>query len=161
MKWHPASLHTLGNRNISCSTRDRALDSITEQIFTVFILKVFHCPLSLPSWPLKRFSWLLPMQLLVGRAEVIHGLAPGGPPHGYTKGEAVTDLARFLEFCGKEVDVLAKCEENNMSHGPVRDQEQDRDKDVFYSNQFISVVMQAGLQNNLNISEISTGWLWT
>ena len=30
--------------------------------------------------------------------------------------------------------VLARCEENNMrSHRPIRDWEQDRDKDVFYS----------------------------
>jgi len=63
----------------------------------------------------------------------------------YTEGEAVTDLARFLEHCDKEVEVLARCEENNMrSHRPIRDWEQDRDKDVFYSNQFISVVKQAG-----------------
>ena len=61
----------------------------------------------------------------------------------YTKGEAEADLARFLAHCDQEVEVLVRCEENNMrSHRPIRDWEQDRDRDVFYSNQFISVVKQ-------------------
>ena len=33
--------------------------------------------------------------------------------------------------CDKKVEVLARCEENTMrSHRPIRDWEQDRDKDV-------------------------------
>lgn len=59
----------------------------------------------------------------------------------YTKGEAETDLVRFQEHCEQEVEVLARCEENTMrSHRPIRDWELDCDKDVFYSNQFLSVV---------------------
>ena len=39
-----------------------------------------------------------------------------------------------MMHCDKEAKVLARCEENNMrSHRPIRDWEQDRDKDVFYS----------------------------
>ena len=38
-----------------------------------------------------------------------------------------------MVHCDKEVEVLARCEENNMrSHRPIRDWEQDRDKDIFY-----------------------------
>ena len=44
----------------------------------------------------------------------------------YTKREAVTDLARFLEHCDNEVEVLARCAENNMrSHIDIRDLEQE------------------------------------
>jgi len=61
----------------------------------------------------------------------------------YTKGEADADLARFLTHCEKEVEVLVRAEVNTMrSHRPIRDWEQDRDRDVFYSNQYISVVKQ-------------------
>ena len=56
VEWQPAILHTRGNMNIYCSTRDRTLDSITDQVFTAIILKVFHCNLSFPCWPLKKFS---------------------------------------------------------------------------------------------------------
>jgi len=59
----------------------------------------------------------------------------------YTKGEADADLNRFLVHCDQEVEVLVKAKENSMrSHRPIRDWELDRDRDVFYSNQFISVV---------------------
>jgi len=59
----------------------------------------------------------------------------------YTKGEAELDLSRFLTHCTKDVEVLIRTEENPMrSHRPIRDWEQDRDKDVFYSNQYLSVV---------------------
>ena len=63
----------------------------------------------------------------------------------YTKGEA--DLAIFLAHCGQgvEVEVMPRYEEDSMrSHRPIRDWEQDRDKDVFYSNHFISVVKLTG-----------------
>ena len=39
------------------------------------------------------------------------------------------------------MEVLVRCQENPMrSHRPVRDWERDEDRDVFYSNQFVSVV---------------------
>jgi len=64
----------------------------------------------------------------------------------YTKGEADADLTRFLDYCDSEVELLVKAEENPMrSHRPIRDWEQDRDRDVFYSNQFISVVRKPSL----------------
>lgn len=59
----------------------------------------------------------------------------------YTKGEAEADMARFLEHCDTDVDILINCQQNVMrSHRPIRDWEMDDDKDVFYSNQYINVV---------------------
>ena len=59
----------------------------------------------------------------------------------YTKGEAEADMSRFLEHCHRDVDILVNCQENVMrSHRPVRDWDNEDDKDVFYSNQYISVV---------------------
>merc|ERR1712076_191886 len=59
----------------------------------------------------------------------------------YTMGEARQDLARLLDTVDGEVDVLTRCESNPMrSHQPIRDWERDQDRDVFYSNQFLSVV---------------------
>ena len=59
----------------------------------------------------------------------------------YTKGEAEADMSRFLEHCDNDVDILVKCQLNTMrSHRPIRDWEMDDDKDVFYSNQYVSVV---------------------
>jgi len=71
-------------------------------------------------------------------------LLPQGTPlvfTSYTKGEAESDLERLHGCSSEDVEVLAKCEENKMrSHRPIRDWELDNDKDVFYSNQFVSVV---------------------
>ena len=71
-------------------------------------------------------------------------LHPGGAPvifTSYTRGEAEADLARLLEHCGHEVEVVVSCRENVMrSHRPIRDWEMDGDNDLFYSNQFINVV---------------------
>ena len=71
-------------------------------------------------------------------------LQPGGAPvifTSYTRGEAEADLARLLEHCGHEVEVVVSCRENVMrSHRPIRDWEMDGDNDLFYSNQFLNVV---------------------
>ena len=59
----------------------------------------------------------------------------------YTRTEARADLERFREHCHQDMEVLVNCEENTMrSHRPIRDWEMDEERDVFYSNQFISVV---------------------
>eukprot|EP00092_Neocalanus_flemingeri_P024546 GFUD01026621.1.p1 GENE.GFUD01026621.1~~GFUD01026621.1.p1 ORF type:complete len:459 (+),score=149.64 GFUD01026621.1:40-1416(+) len=59
----------------------------------------------------------------------------------YTGGEAVEDLERFLKYCGKEVEVLVRCEKNGMrSRRPVRDFEREDGGEVFYNNQIVSVV---------------------
>ena len=62
----------------------------------------------------------------------------------YTQGEANKDLERFLSQCGHDddkVEVMMSCDRNVMrSHRPIRDWEMDQDRDIFYSNQFISVV---------------------
>jgi len=59
----------------------------------------------------------------------------------YTRGEAHQDLARLITTVEEDVEVLVRCQENPMrSHRPVRDWERDQDRDVFYSNQFVSVV---------------------
>lgn len=61
----------------------------------------------------------------------------------YTLGEARQDLARLLDTVQGEVEVLARCESNPMrSHRPIRDWERDQDRDMFYSNQFLSVVQR-------------------
>ena len=63
----------------------------------------------------------------------------------YTKGEARADLQRFLDASDSGVDILVNCEENPMrSYRPIRDWEMDDEKDVFYSNQYINVIMGSG-----------------
>jgi len=61
----------------------------------------------------------------------------------YSRKEAEEDFERFMKYCGKreeEVEVLAKCVENGMrGRRPVRDHARE-DGDVFYNNQFISVL---------------------
>ena len=62
----------------------------------------------------------------------------------YTRGEAMRDMARLEQMCEAELEVLVRCERNVMrSHRPVRDWEMDEDRDVFYSNQYLSVVRQS------------------
>jgi len=57
----------------------------------------------------------------------------------YTKGEADKDLDRWNSYCESEVVVAAQ--ENAMkSLRPCRDWENDDNKDVFYANQYLSVV---------------------
>jgi len=64
----------------------------------------------------------------------------------YTKGEAQSDLNRLLKHSG-DLDILVNCQENEMrSHRPIRDWELDNDNDVFYSNQFVSVVRSSSEQ---------------
>jgi len=64
----------------------------------------------------------------------------------YTLGEAKQDLTRLLETVKDEVEVLVRCESNPMrSHRPIRDWERDQDRDVFYSNQYLSVVLRKDL----------------
>ena len=59
----------------------------------------------------------------------------------YTRTEALSDLKRFQEFCGQEVEVLVQCEENKMrSHRPRRDMGLEEEIDVFYSNYYINIV---------------------
>ena len=59
----------------------------------------------------------------------------------YTRTEARADLERFREHCQQDMEILVNCEENKMrSHRPIRDWEMDEENDVFYSNQFLSVV---------------------
>jgi len=63
----------------------------------------------------------------------------------YTKGEAQADLKRFLDVSNSDLDILVNCAENSMrSHRPIRDWEMLEEKDVFYSNQYFSVVMGSG-----------------
>ena len=79
---------------------------------------------------------------VVGGA-VSAGNVPGAPLvfTSYTRTEAEADLQRFTEHCDQEVEILVNCQENKMrSHRPIRDWEMDREMDVFYSNQFITVV---------------------
>lgn len=58
----------------------------------------------------------------------------------YTKTEAAKDMA-LIEATSNNLKVEACCEANPFrSHRPVRDFEYDSDKDVFYSNQYLSVV---------------------
>ena len=62
----------------------------------------------------------------------------------YTQSEAEADLARLLSVAQQEVEVVIRCQENPMrSHRPIRNWECDHDRDVFYSNQYISVVKLA------------------
>ena len=59
----------------------------------------------------------------------------------YTRTEAQADLETFTTHCDQELEILVNCEINTMrSHRPIRDWEMDHENDVFYSNQFISVV---------------------
>ena len=59
----------------------------------------------------------------------------------YTRTEAGADMERFSQHCQQDVEILVNCEENKMrSHRPIRDWEMDEENDVFYSNQFLSVV---------------------
>jgi len=59
----------------------------------------------------------------------------------YTKEEAEQDLTRLLETVEREVEVLARCEENSMrSQRPLRDWE-GVGGDLYYSNNFLSVVV--------------------
>ena len=61
----------------------------------------------------------------------------------YTKGEAEKDMERFQQCCETDLEILVRCERNVMrSHRPIRDWEMDDDRDIFYSNQFLSVVRQ-------------------
>jgi len=58
----------------------------------------------------------------------------------YTKGEANKDLERFLSHC-RNAEVLQTAERNSMSSSrPCRDWEMDQNKDIFFSNQYMSVV---------------------
>ena len=77
-----------------------------------------------------------------GWSEVVE-LLPPAPAllvfTAYTRGEADKDLARFTKYCDPEI--LAAAQPNPMrSLRPCRDWEQDGNQDVFYSNQFFSVV---------------------
>lgn len=68
----------------------------------------------------------------------------------YTSGEAEADLARLLDIVQGEVEVLERCSTNTMrSHRPIRDWERDGDRDLFYSNQFLSVVRRKDTVENL------------
>ena len=60
----------------------------------------------------------------------------------YTRTEALSDLKRFQEFCGQEVEVLVQCEENKMrSYRPRRYViGLDEEIDVFYRNFYINMV---------------------
>ena len=50
-------------------------------------------------------------------------------------------ITKFTEEHQQDMEILVNCEENKMrSHRPIRDWEMDDEKDVFYSNQFLSVV---------------------
>jgi len=58
----------------------------------------------------------------------------------YTKGEANKDLERFLSHC-RNAEVLMSADRNSMSSSrPCRDWEMDQNKDIFFSNQYMSVV---------------------
>ena len=62
----------------------------------------------------------------------------------YTLGEAEGDLARLLDTVDGEVEVLVSCQENVMrSQRPVRDWAREEGRDVFYSNQYVSVVRKS------------------
>ena len=54
----------------------------------------------------------------------------------------MTDEVRPLRLArDQEMEILVNCEMNKMrSHRPIRDWEMDQEKDVFYSNQLLSVV---------------------
>ena len=60
----------------------------------------------------------------------------------YTKGEAEKDLERLIKYCEKEkLEVMVRCQPNEMrSRRPVGDWELDQDNDLFYANQYYSVV---------------------
>jgi len=63
----------------------------------------------------------------------------------YTKGEAQADLKRFLDASDADLEILLNCAENPMrSYRPIRDWEMEDEKDVFYNNQYLSVVMGSG-----------------
>ena len=57
------------------------------------------------------------------------------------KADAQRDLNRFREFCGQEVEVLVKCEENPMrSYRPLHGAGLEDEIDVYYHNYYISIV---------------------
>jgi len=56
----------------------------------------------------------------------------------YTASEAEKDLERLLKYC--DVEVLVSHQNPMRSYRPCRDWENDQNKDVFYSNQFVTVV---------------------
>ena len=56
----------------------------------------------------------------------------------YTREEAAKDLQRLLKYC--DVEVLVSQENPMRSRRPCRDWENDQDSDVFYSNQFVTIV---------------------
>ena len=58
----------------------------------------------------------------------------------YTHSEAEKDLERLVRHC-EEVEVLEAAVLNPMqSWRPCRDWENDGNKDIFYSNQYLSIV---------------------
>ena len=59
----------------------------------------------------------------------------------YTRAEAVRDLKRFKEQCGREVEVLIESEENEMrSHRPRRAYRLEEEVDILINNFYINVV---------------------
>merc|ERR1711874_621568 len=59
----------------------------------------------------------------------------------YTLGEAEKDLDMLLKYTKEDLDVLVRCRQNDMrSRWPIRDWELDQDNDLFYANQYYSVV---------------------
>ena len=72
-------------------------------------------------------------------------LLPAGPGSlliftSYTRTEANQDLARFLQYTPGCTVLLAAQPNPMSSRRPIRDWETDGNEDVFYANQYLSVV---------------------